>query len=44
VLGEGDKARAALASAEAQIAALPEAAPERAALVERLETLRQSLP
>jgi cytochrome c-type biogenesis protein CcmH len=44
VLGEGDKARAALASAEAVIAALPEAAPERAALVQRLETLRQSLP
>ncbi len=44
VLGEGDKARAALVSAEAQIAALPEAAPERAGLTQRLEALRQSLP
>lgn len=44
VLGEGDKARAALASAEAQIAALPEAAPERAGFTERLEALRRSLP
>jgi len=44
VLGESDKARAALVSAEAQIAALPEAAPERAGLTQRLEALRRSLP
>ena len=44
VLEEVDKARDALASAETQIAALPEGAPQRAALAERLESLRQSLP
>jgi cytochrome c-type biogenesis protein CcmH len=44
VLREPDKARAALDSAETQIAALPEAAPERARLTERLEGLRASLP
>jgi cytochrome c-type biogenesis protein CcmH len=44
VLGEADKARAALASAEGQIAALPEAAPERAGLAQRLEALRRELP
>jgi len=44
VLGEADKARAALAAAETQIAALPEAAPERAGLTQRLEALRRELP
>lgn len=44
VLEEVDKARDALASAETQIAALPEGAPQRAALAERLESLRQSVP
>lgn len=44
VLGETDKARDALASAEAEIAALPAEAPERAALTQRLEALRASLP
>jgi cytochrome c-type biogenesis protein CcmH len=44
VLGEADKARAALAAAETQIAALPEAAPERAGLSQRLEALRRELP
>jgi cytochrome c-type biogenesis protein CcmH len=44
VLGEVDKAREALASAEGQIAALPEAAPERAGLAQRLEALRRELP
>ncbi len=43
VLGEPDKAKEALAAAEAQIAALPEGA-ERAALAERLEGLRRELP
>ena len=44
VLREVDKAREALTSAEGQIAALPDGAPERAAFAERLENLRQSLP
>ena len=44
VLREEDKARAALARAEAEIAALPEGAPERAALGQRLEELRRQLP
>jgi cytochrome c-type biogenesis protein CcmH len=44
VLGETDKAHAALASAEAQIDALPAEAPERAALTQRLQALRASLP
>src|SRR3546814_5661530 len=39
VLGEADKARAALALAEGQVAALPEEAPERAGLAQRLEAL-----
>jgi cytochrome c-type biogenesis protein CcmH len=44
VLREDDKARAALARAEAEIAALPEGAPERAALGQRLAELRRQLP
>jgi len=44
VLGETDKAREALAAAETRIAALPEAAPERASLSRRLEALRRELP
>lgn len=44
VLGEADKAKQALASAEAQIAALPEDAPERAELTQRLDGLRDGLP
>ncbi len=44
VLGEPDKAKEALAAAETQIAALPEGAPERAGLSERLEGLRRELP
>lgn len=44
VLGEADKARAALTATEEQIAALPETAPERAGLAQRLEALRQELP
>jgi len=44
VLGEADKARLALAAAETQIAALPEAAAERAGLSQRLEALRRELP
>jgi cytochrome c-type biogenesis protein CcmH len=44
VLGETDKAREALTAAETQIAALPDDAPQRAALTERLESLRHSLP
>jgi cytochrome c-type biogenesis protein CcmH len=44
VLGEADKAREALASAEGQIAALPETAPERAGMAQRLEALRRELP
>jgi len=44
VLGEADKAREALASAEGQIAALSETAPERAGMAQRLEALRRELP
>ncbi len=44
VLGEVDKAKEALVSAGTEIAALPEDAPQRAALTQRLEGLRQSLP
>ncbi|MEO3428019.1 c-type cytochrome biogenesis protein CcmI [Pelagibius sp. CAU 1746] len=44
VLGEPDEAKEALAAAEAQIAVLPEGAPERAGLSERLEGLRRELP
>jgi cytochrome c-type biogenesis protein CcmH len=44
VLGEAAKAREALASADGQIAALPETAPERAGLTWRLEALRRELP
>ena len=44
VLGEADRAREALAAAETQIATLPEDAPERAALNQRLEALRLDLP
>lgn len=44
VLREPEQAREALASAKTQIAALPEDAPQRAALTERLEDLRRSLP
>ncbi len=44
VLLEDDNARAALARAEAEIAALPEGSPERAALTQRLEAQRRQLP
>ena len=44
VLGETAKAGEALVAAERQIAALPEAAPERADLSRRLEGLRAQLP
>ena len=44
VLGEAGKADEALTAAEAQIAALPETAPERPALSRRLEALRSQLP
>src|SRR3546814_19183531 len=44
VLGEADQARAALALAEGQVAALPEAAPERAGLAPRPEALSRDLP
>jgi cytochrome c-type biogenesis protein CcmH len=44
VLGEGDKAREALAAAETQIAALAAEAPGRAELTGRLEALRGELP
>jgi len=44
VLREVDEARASLARAEAQIAALPDGAPERAVLTQRLEELKRLLP
>jgi cytochrome c-type biogenesis protein CcmH len=44
VLGESGKAGEALAAAEKQIAALPEAAPQRADFSRRLEGLRRELP
>src|SRR5690606_2363528 len=44
VLGEADKAREALAAAEKEIAALPEAAPARADPARRLQALRAHLP
>ena len=44
VLGEADKARDALAAAEAEIAKLPEDSPERAALAQRLAAQRQAQP
>jgi cytochrome c-type biogenesis protein CcmH len=43
VLGEADKARDALAAAEAEIAKLPEDSPDRAALAQRLASQRQAL-
>jgi cytochrome c-type biogenesis protein CcmH len=44
VLGEDGKAGEALAAAEREIAALPEAAPDRADLARRLQALRAQLP
>lgn len=44
VLGEAGKAGEALAAAEREIAALPEAAPDRADFTRRLEALRAQLP
>ena len=44
VLREVDQARQSLARAEAQIAALPEDAPEREVLSQRLEELKRLLP